>query len=153
MQYFQCSVFRNNQSSLSRKSIVFECYLYTYLSGFADQILRSWSSNRKCLSKRGCPLVFDPVSCLLFITVFEFAITFWVWLVNSFQKVRVETSLFSDYIIDDTQIMIFQMVIMILMIMMMMKIILMIIMIIITIMIIVMMIMITIMIMIMVLRQ
>ena len=46
----------------------------------------------------GCTLVFDPVSYLLFITVFEFAITFWVWLVNSFQKV----SLFPDYILDDT---------------------------------------------------
>ena len=46
----------------------------------------------------GCTLVFDPVSYLLFITVFEFAITFWVWLVNSFQKV----SLFPDYNLDDT---------------------------------------------------
>ena len=27
--------------------------------------------------------------------------TFWVWLVNSFQKARVETSLFQDYILDD----------------------------------------------------
>ena len=46
----------------------------------------------------GCTLVFDPV----FITVFECAMTFWVWLVSSFQKERVETSLFQDYIIDDT---------------------------------------------------
>ena len=49
----------------------------------------------------GCTLVFDSASYLLFITVFEFAITFWVWLVNSFQKVRLETSLFQDYILDD----------------------------------------------------
>ena len=34
--------------------------------------------------------------------VFEFAITFWVSLVNGFQKVRVETSLFPHYILDDT---------------------------------------------------
>ena len=47
-------------------------------------------------------LVFDPVPYLLFITVFEFAMTFWVWLVNSFQKARVETSLFQDYILGDT---------------------------------------------------
>ena len=45
---------------------------------------------------------FYPVSCLLLITVFEFGITFWIWLVNGFQKVRVETSLFPDYILDDT---------------------------------------------------
>ena len=38
MQSLQCSLFRNNQISLSCKCIVFECYLYTYLSGFADQI-------------------------------------------------------------------------------------------------------------------
>ena len=50
----------------------------------------------------GCNLVFDPVSYLLFITVFEFAISFWVLLVNSFQEVRVETSLFREYILDDT---------------------------------------------------
>ena len=50
----------------------------------------------------GCTLVFDPVPYLLFITVFEFAMTFWVWLVNSFQKARVETSLFQNYILDDT---------------------------------------------------
>ena len=49
-----------------------------------------------------CKLVFDPVSCLLFITVFELAITFLVWLVNGFQKVRVEASLLPDYILDDT---------------------------------------------------
>ena len=50
----------------------------------------------------GCTLVFDPASYLLFITVFEFSITFWVWLVNSIQKVRLETSLLQDYILDDT---------------------------------------------------
>ena len=33
-------------------------------------------------------MVFDPVSYLLFITAFEFAITFWIWL---------KTSLFQDY--------------------------------------------------------
>ena len=49
-----------------------------------------------------CTLVFDPISCLLFITVFEFAINFWVWLVNGFQKVRVEATLLLDYILDDT---------------------------------------------------
>ena len=49
-----------------------------------------------------CTLVFDPVSCLLFITVLEFSITFCVWLVNGSQKVRVETSLFPDYALDDT---------------------------------------------------
>ena len=48
-----------------------------------------------------CTLVFDPASYVLFITVFEFTITFWVWLANSFQKVRLETSLFQDYILDD----------------------------------------------------
>ena len=50
----------------------------------------------------GCTLIFDPVPCLFFITVFEFVTTFWVWLVNSFQKARVETSLFQDYILDST---------------------------------------------------
>ena len=39
----------------------------------------------------GCTLVFDSVPYLLFTTVFECAMTFWVWLVNSFQKARVET--------------------------------------------------------------
>ena len=48
----------------------------------------------------GCTLVFYPVSYLLFF--FEFAITFWVLLVNSFRKVRVETSSFPDYILDET---------------------------------------------------
>ena len=48
-----------------------------------------------------CTLVFDPVSCLLFVEVFEFPITFWVWLINGFQKVRVETSLFTKYVLDD----------------------------------------------------
>ena len=48
-----------------------------------------------------CTLGFDPVSCLLFVTVFEFAITFWVWLVNGFQKIRVETSSFPKYVQDD----------------------------------------------------
>ena len=50
----------------------------------------------------GYTLVFDPATYLLFITVFEFALTFWVWLVCSFQKARVETNLFQDYILDDT---------------------------------------------------
>ena len=50
----------------------------------------------------GCTLVFDPVACLLFITVFEFTMTFRVWLVNSFHRARVETSLSQDYILDDT---------------------------------------------------
>ena len=50
----------------------------------------------------GCALVFDPVPYLLFITAFEFAMTFWVWLVDSFQKARVETGLFQDHILDDT---------------------------------------------------
>ena len=49
-----------------------------------------------------CTLIFDSVPCLLFITVFEFVMTFWVWWVNSFQKARVETSLFQDYILDGT---------------------------------------------------
>ena len=48
-----------------------------------------------------CTLVFDPVSCSLFVTIFEFAITFWVWLVNGLQKERVETSLFRKYVLDD----------------------------------------------------
>ena len=38
MESFQCSSFRNNQSSLSCKCIVFECYLYTFPSAFGDQI-------------------------------------------------------------------------------------------------------------------
>ena len=49
-----------------------------------------------------CMLVFDSVPYLLFIAVFEFPMTFWVWLVNSLHKARVETSLFQDYILDDT---------------------------------------------------
>ena len=49
-----------------------------------------------------CTLVFDPVPYLLFITVFEFAMTFWFRLVNSFQKARVKTNLYQDYILDDT---------------------------------------------------
>ena len=48
-----------------------------------------------------CTLVVDSVSYLLFIIAFEFAITFWVWLVNSFPKVRVETSLFQECILDN----------------------------------------------------
>ena len=35
-----------------------------------------------------------PVSCLLFISVFGVDLTFWVRLVNSFLKVRMETILF-----------------------------------------------------------
>ena len=50
----------------------------------------------------GCMLVFDFVPYLLFITVVEFSMIFWVCLVNSFQKAKVETILFQDYILDDT---------------------------------------------------
>ena len=42
------------------------------------------------------------MSNLLFITDFEFAITFCVWLVNSFLKISVKTSLFLDCLLDDT---------------------------------------------------
>ena len=144
---FQDSVFRNNQSSLSCICIAFECYLYT--SGTMALLIKYFDiqrSHRKYLSIYVCSLL-------------QFAITFCVWLWNSFQKVRVEISLFPDYIIDDTldndtpnQIVIMVIAI----VMMKMKIILsliMRIMIIITIMIIMMMIIITIMITIMVIEQ
>ena len=86
--------------------------------------------------------------------------TFWVWLITSFQKARVETSLFQDNILDgtlDNETPNGDMVLMIIMMMMimMMKMLLMIIigiMVVITIMII-MMITITIMIMIMAVKQ
>ena len=147
MKSFQDSVFRNNQSSISCKCIVFECYLYT--SGTMALLIKYFDiqrSHRKHLSIYVCSLL-------------QFAITFCVWLVNSFQKVRVEISLFPEYIIDDTlnndtpnQIVIMVIAI----VTMTMKIILLLIMrimIIITIMIIMMMIMITIMIIIMVIEQ
>ena len=44
----------------------------------------------------------DPVSYLLFISVFGVDITFWVRLVNSFLKVRTESILFRNYILDNT---------------------------------------------------
>ena len=70
-QSFQCSVFRNNQSSLSCKCIVLKASFYTYLSCAATEIIYPFFI--KWVQK-----VFDPVSYLLFITIFEFTITFWV---------------------------------------------------------------------------
>ena len=59
MKYFQWAVFRNNQSSLPCKFIVFEGNFYTYISGFAGRDIKL-----VCICSNHCKYV-SPFYCCI----------------------------------------------------------------------------------------